>query len=127
MRRTQMDETFAVLYNEMCRYIIYSTFSKIKNILHDEDWDEEEIWLNAIFNMMIDINNGDVEEKVARKTLNGLLQNGFDVDIKDLLQLNSTIRTACKQELLAVQITRIAFESGASPEATYLKVKEILS
>lgn len=127
MKRSQLDTSFASSYNDICHYIASSAFNKIMIELQDEEWDEEDMWLSEIFNMMIRINDGDGEKIVAHKALNEFLQNGFDIDIQDLLKLDSVIRSSCKQELLAVQITRMAFESGTVPEVTYAKIKEILS
>lgn len=127
MRQPQINKPFAVRYNDICRYIASSAFEKIKNELHDVEWEEEEIWVNAIFSMMVNINDGDEEEEVAHKSLNDFLQIGIFIELQELLRLDSTIRSICKQELVAVQVTRLAFESSTDPEITYTKVKEILS
>lgn len=127
MKQPQINKVYAARYNDICRYIANSAFEKIKNELHDEEWDEEAMWINAIFDMMVSINEGDEAKEVAYKCLNDFLQIGISIELQDLLKLESTLRSACKQELIAVKITRLAFDSGTIPETTYAKVKEILS
>jgi hypothetical protein len=125
--KTRMNETFAAHYNDICRYIAHSAFEKIKKELQDDEWDDEDIWLNAIFNMVVEINNGESKDVIAHKIFNEFLLVGYEVEICDLRELVNLINSLCKQELLAVHIAGMAFELGATPEIALARVREILS